>query len=167
MIEAKIERVVASYLLTQEDKIIFAENIKTLENEVFRKSSASVETETASLDPAFYEFLEKLKEDGLFPLTAGEQLSLLKEIEAYLNSLTLVRLTLAFKPRRDFLVKLVSFFNQNGARKVVLDIYSRAEIVAGVVLEYQGNYRDYSIAHDLDNLSTEEGFMAGLLNQAK
>ncbi len=165
MIDPKLEAVVRSEILTQEDSILLSENIKRFANLNFQKTKVEG-LASEGLDQEFFNLVEKLKTEASFPATAGEQSALLRSIEEYLKTLPSVHLTIAFHPSREFLKHLASFFN-NLEKKVLLDVYVNPQIVGGVVFEYLGNYRDYSLSRELDSLGKDSTFLASLLSEQK
>ena len=67
-------------------------------------------------------------------------------LNSYFNKIPTVILTIAFKPSSEFLKTLSFWFEKNLGKKVVCDIVVREEIIAGVLVEYNGKYKDYSKA---------------------
>jgi hypothetical protein len=102
------------------------------------------------------EFKSKLSPDNL--QTPEKQKALLEEALKYLASLPTVKLTLAFEPPSEFVSSLNQELGRLLGRKVVFDIKAKEEIVGGLVIEYDGRYKDYSLASKLvDSLQQELG----------
>ena len=60
-------------------------------------------------------------------------------------AMPVVRLTLAFEPNKDWIVKAVG-------RAVILDIRVDKSILGGAIIENQGKYGDYSLRKIILNL---------------
>lgn len=55
------------------------------------------------------------------------------------------KLTVAFKPSREFLDKITVWFEKNVGEKITVDLTIDPEIVGGAVILFNEHYRDYSI----------------------
>ncbi len=54
-------------------------------------------------------------------------------------------MTLAFEPKQEFLVSISSWFVVHTKKAVLLDILKDMKLGGGMVIEYKGLHRDYSL----------------------
>lgn len=91
---------------------------------------------------AIFHFLEK---NNLEPTGDSAQKEFIEEIIKYLRSVSLVKVTLAFEPDANFVSKLNDQISSILNQKVILDILVDQKIIAGLTVEYQGKFKDYSL----------------------
>jgi len=103
----------------------------------------------------FRGMIEDLEKEGEFPASRREQNTFFSGLKKYLSSLPTVRLILAFTPSSEFLDRLAAYLEKKTARKIILDILVREEIVGGCLVEYEGEYRDYSMLKKLESVLVE------------
>jgi len=102
----------------------------------------------------------RTKEELVFFLgeIAGKKLALeekeLYDLEKELRSLPEIKLEIAFNPSDYFINRLSGWLKREFGRKTILDITVNPKIVAGAIIEYQGNWRDFSAAKKIDQLLT-------------
>lgn len=97
-----------------------------------------------------------LEQNNLEPSGDGEQRAFIEEIIAYLKKIPQVRVTLAFEPDDLFTDKLNEQISALVNRRIILDISVNHHIVGGVVLEYGGKHRDYSVEPKVDRYLKDE-----------
>lgn len=71
------------------------------------------------------------------------------EIEQTIKNLPQLRLKIVFACDFLFLEKLSAWFEENFDQKVIFEIIIDPSLIAGCIIEYQGKYKDYSIASTL------------------
>lgn len=96
-----------------------------------------------------------LEQKGWEPLGDDEQKKFIEEIVSYLRKVPQVMVTLAFEPDELFIAKINDQISALVGQKVILDIKINNKIVGGVLLEYAGKYKDYSISPRVDNFLKE------------
>jgi len=74
------------------------------------------------------------------------------ELEKKLRSLPEIKLEIAFYPSDDFISKISWWLEKELGQKTILDITVNLKIVAGAIIEYKGNWRDFSIAKKINQL---------------
>lgn len=79
-----------------------------------------------------------------------------KELEKYLRSLPEIKLEIAFSPENNFLEKISQWFEKELGQKIILDLTVNPKIVGGAIIEYQGNWRDFSLAKEIDKLISQK-----------
>lgn len=86
----------------------------------------------------------------ILPQTPAEIGNFLQSLIAYLKSIPRVNLFLPFDPSDDFIGDLAVWFERNIGQKVILNIRVQEEIIAGAIIEYNGKYKDYSKASQIE-----------------
>ena len=90
-------------------------------------------------------FLKILRDNGLQNASLREVQEFLKKIQNIVSSLSVVSLILAFEPSDDVLKSLAQWFVFNVQKQVVFDIQVDPHIIAGVKINYNGKFKDYSV----------------------
>jgi len=110
----------------------------------------------------FEELVRKIrtKEELIFFLEEIARKKLLKEevseLEEKLRALPQIKLEIAFSPGEDFLNRLSQWFEKELGQKIILDITCNPKIAGGLIIEYQGKWRDFSLAKRIDQLFINE-----------
>jgi len=79
----------------------------------------------------------------------------LLDIKHKVSSLSTITLFLAFKPRKESLTKFSDYFLHALGRKFIFRIEVKEEILGGVIIVYNGTYRDYSLKSQLKKITEE------------
>ncbi|TSC75984.1 MAG: hypothetical protein G01um101430_154 [Parcubacteria group bacterium Gr01-1014_30] len=102
------------------------------------------------------DFVKKIRtrEDLILVLDEIAQKKLKNEVdlklEKKLKSLPEIKLEIAFSPKDNFLNKISEWLEKESGQKVILNLTINPKIVAGAIIEYQGNWRDFSLAGEID-----------------
>ena len=96
-------------------------------------------------------FLKEIAEKGL-DLEAKEA----SELKKKLHALPEIKLEIAFLPKDNFISGISRWLEKEIGQKVILDITVNPKVVAGAIIEYQGNWRDFSLAKKIDQLFGEK-----------
>ena len=93
---------------------------------------------------------------GLPTLKLGEMVMTEKEeasiLEKELRALPEMKLDIAFFPTDNFLNRISQWLQKEFDQRIILDITVNPKVVAGAIIEYQGNWRDFSLAKKIDQL---------------
>ena len=90
-------------------------------------------------------FLKLLRDNGLQNATLREVQEFLKKIQEIVKNISVVSLTLAFEPSDDTLKTFAQWFVFNVRKQVVFDITVDHHLIAGVKINYNGKFKDYSV----------------------
>lgn len=74
----------------------------------------------------------------------------LKGLSAELTKLKVLKLTLAIEPTEKNISKYFQWVEANIGKGVVLDVDFDKKLIAGTIISYQGEYRDYSLKKIFD-----------------
>ena len=101
------------------------------------------------LDSQISKNLREYIGDGTSQEVVSEKLSDLKNS---LADLAVVKLTLAFEPSESTIDKIITFVRQTLSEKIILEVRFEPKILGGVILEFRGLYRDYTLKSRLDEV---------------
>lgn len=90
--------------------------------------------------------VQKMVNDKVLPVIPGAIEDYFQSVLTYLRQIPKVQLTLAFEPSEAFIKRINSWVVENLGRMVLPNISVKKEIIAGVIIEYNGKYKDYSKA---------------------
>jgi F0F1-type ATP synthase delta subunit len=124
---------IAKDLLFKQPEIFLSEKLKGKVSEGFKREIENLEKKEKYISVAeFSEFFDRLKE------------TLLKT--------PIVKLEIAFEPRESFILEMREWFKKNLGKRVILDIFVNSKIVGGAKIEYQGKWKDYSLAKKIEKI---------------
>jgi len=142
---------------TKEELIFYLEGLSQAQQAAFREGRALLsEKLKGKISKELKNFFEKMEEKGMLSKNPEQQYSFLEKIKKYLLSLPEVKLEIAFSPSNDFLKNISLWFKEELGQKVILDLTVNPKIVGGAIIEYQGNWRDYSLAREIDKLINDK-----------
>ncbi len=87
----------------------------------------------------------EIENGGLEPFGDQKQLEFLRALLAYLKSLPVVTVTLAYEPGSSFVARLNTQISETLGKKVLLDITVDKDILGGARFEYGGRVGDYTL----------------------
>lgn len=97
-------------------------------------------------------FIAICKEEGVLPSNPVAMTGLIDKITQSLHGLTIAKISLAFLPTRNTVDIMSSWFEEQIGARVIIDISVDPSILAGVVIEAGGFYKDYSLRQRLDSI---------------
>jgi len=140
-------------IITKEDLILFLEEINLLEQIVFKNIEVPLsERVKGKIREEFRDELQKLEKESIISGSPNQQFSFFDELKNYLQKIPQVKLEIAFEPSEDFLLRIEKWFKEKNHRKVILDLIINPKIVGGAIIEYQGNWRDFSLVKEIDKI---------------
>jgi len=93
---------------------------------------------------------------------SGLKITSKKDLESYLSALKeeltnykILELTLAFDPTSKTIESITNWIKEYISPSIVANITVDRTIVAGVIIEYQGKHKDYSVAKKLEDNQTK------------
>jgi hypothetical protein len=92
-----------------------------------------------------------LQVDDLGSTNREELIACLDKERQEILKMPRIKLTLAVNSEDSFLNKIYAWFSTNTEKTFLLDISVDASIVGGLLITYNGLYRDYSLKAKLDN----------------
>ncbi len=139
------------------DVYILVEQIEGMKRFLFRDKQGMITQKVGTfLSSSMSEILKQLEQSGLVPQDDEKQMQLLDSIIEFLKNIPVVKLDFAFEPSITFVSEVNSALCKQIGRKVVLDIYVNQFLVAGANFEYEGKYKEYSLALKIDNFIAEK-----------
>lgn len=144
---------------TKEELIFFLEEIAKIRQIIFKDSGALLSKKAErKVSGETKELLERLEKEGVISESRGRQSAFWEELEKELQSLPEIKLEIAFSPDGDSLEKISQWLEKESGRKIILDLAINPKIVGGAIIEYQGNWRDFSLAKDIDKLISQKAY---------
>jgi len=144
---------------TREELIFYLEEI-TKTQQIILKNRNELSTLSkiveGKVDEELKIFFEKLEKEKIIPRNLDQQSLFLEKFKKYLQSLPEIKLEIAFLPSRKFLSRINQWLEEEFGQKVILDLIINPEIVGGAIIEYQGNWRDFSLRKEIDKLISQK-----------
>ena len=142
---------------TKEELIFFLEEIARIRHIIFEDKGLSLSKKIeGKVSYKSKKILEKLEKEGVISGGRKQQSTFLEKLEKELQSLPEVKLEIAFSPDDSSLGRISKWFKKELGAKIILDLTINPKIAGGAIIEYQGNWRDFSLAKEIDKLSMSE-----------
>lgn len=90
-------------------------------------------------------FIKLLRENNITNATGSTTRDFLVKIQTTVSSMPIVSLTLAFEPSDDMLKSLSQWFLFTLNKQVLFDIQTDPKLIAGITINYNGRFKDYSL----------------------
>ena len=128
------------------------------------KLSESIYETTFNLEKELLDQFGIQKKDKFITLLRDSQINAEKPADlkgfvdklcAYISTLPVLSLTVAFEPKEQSLKRLADWFTLNIKKQILFDISVDSTIIAGTTLTYNGKFLDYSIKPKIDELMTQ------------
>ncbi len=118
--------------------------------ELYHNKTGTITQKVSSLGPSLTAIFNYLEQNKLEPEGDEAQKKYVEDIITYLKDLPIVKVTLAFEPEDQFINGLNQAISQQVGKKIILDLSVNHHIVAGMQMEYQGKFADYSYESQTD-----------------
>jgi len=146
----------AEKIRTKEELIFFLEEIARVRQIIFRDKEVSLSKKIeGKVNGELKKFLESLEKEGIISGSRERQSAFLEKLGKELQSLPEIRLEIAFPPDDDFLNKISQWLEKKLDQKIILDLTINPKVVGGAIIEYQGNWREFSLAKEIDQLISQ------------
>ncbi len=153
----KVLKDFAKKIKTKEELTFYLEEIAQAQQIVFKNKRGPLSKKVeGKVNGKLKNFLEKLEEEEVISKSPGQQSSFLEKLKKYLQSLPEIKLEIAFLPSNEFLTRVNQWFEEELSQKIILDLITNSQIVGGAVIEYQGNWRNFSLVKELDKLISQK-----------
>lgn len=134
------------------DVYILTQQLEGMKRFLFRGKEGTITQKVeSSISGQLTDLFKQFESLGLVPKGDEGQKFFLDSIIEFLHSLTIVKITLAFEPSITFISELNEQISKELGQKVVLDVIVNQFIVAGADFEYEGKYKDFSLALRIDD----------------
>ncbi len=140
----------ANSVFTTGDMYRLFDQLEELKRFLFKDKAGTISQKAGfympkNLAPTFLE-IESL---GLEPAEDLTQQRFLDSVIAYLRSLPLVKMTLAFEPTDSFVKKINGEVSDLIHQKALLDITVDQHVMGGAIVEYRGRRKEYVLSQAL------------------
>lgn len=150
-------------------KILYrlVDKLSDIVKELYHNKEGKITEKVANIGPSLTAVFNYLEQKGLEPAGDAAQKAYIEEIVTYLRSLPQVKITLAFEPDDSFSTRINDVISSLAGQKVILDFTVNHHIVAGIIIEYNGRFADYSYESRTDNYLKEKLASFLLANQVQ
>lgn len=128
-------------LYTKEDVDIFDSEIDELLEGLYESGSESFDSVLA--EKVRVRIAEQLKD--LIQRSEVPKEEFLKDLKKDIEKIKVLKITVAFEPTYAATKRISQWVKQNISNNTVIQTIYDKEIIGGVVVEYEGNYHDYSL----------------------
>jgi hypothetical protein len=97
-------------------------------------------------------FLRLLRNHKINPQSASGLKEFINKILEKISAIPVLSLTIAFEPNQETLNKLSEWFILNASKEVVFEIKVNPKIVGGATINFNGQFKDYSIKETFDHV---------------
>lgn len=140
-------------IFTKEDCISILEDLNLLQQAVFKLQAPLSKKAERITNKNLYSFFLDLENGGNILSDQKSQFDFLEKIKDYLKNLPVIKIEVAFLISQKAIEKISQWLKKEVGKKIILDIYFNPAIVGGAILEYEGKYRDFSLAKEIDKIS--------------
>jgi len=147
---------------TKEELIFFLEETARVQQIIFKDKGLSLSKKAeGKVGGEFKKLIERLEKEGIISGNLEQQSAFWKKLEKELKSLPEIKLEIAFSPDDNSLERISQWLEKELGQKIILDLTINPKIVAGAIIEYRGNWRDFSLAKEIDKLTPPPKFGGG------
>lgn len=141
------------HIRTREELISLLEEIIKIKSLIFQNEYIPLsEKINGKINNNLKKLIEQFEREGIIPIIQEQQLIFFEKIENKLESLPEIKLEISFWPNEDFLEKISQWLNKELKQKTIIDLAINPKIVGGAVVEYQGKWRDFSLAKKIEEM---------------
>lgn len=152
----KVLKDFAKKIKTKEELTFYLEEIAQVQQVVFKNKRVPLSKKVeGKVSGELKNFLEGLEKEEVISKNPEQQSSFLEKLKKYLQSFPEIKLEIAFLPSDEFLTRINQWLEEKLGQKVILNLITNPQIVGGAVIEYQGNWRNFSLVKELDKLISQ------------
>lgn len=135
------------YIKTTRDVELLVEELDLVEDQMYKVT-----------DKDLYDLLGKKLRSWVADIIVngivdrGSETEFIKELRDEVKKLPELRLTLAIDPSRDIIIDISDWARKNIDPLIILDISVDNSLVAGLTVDYKGEYGDYSIGEAINSI---------------
>lgn len=138
-------------IITYEDLVFLIDELRKIKSYLYKTEGRFLSDKiSGKVSEKIAKIISNYEKNKILPLSTSQIDDFFESLINYLKKIPKISFTLAFSPRRDFLKYLKVWCQQNVTGRIVLNILIRREVIAGVIVEYNGKYMDFSKAHEVD-----------------
>jgi|GEM_PF-1227657 len=148
-------------LKNKEQLIILLDEIETALQFIYKEGGGQLISARLEghVSEGFLANLEWAEKNGYVTSELEAQKDFFNQLKKFAQGLPLCKLVLAFSPKPDFLSKISDWVNKEAGKRIILDIYTDENILAGAIIEFEGNYRDLSFGGQLSEVISKRSLI--------
>ena len=142
-------RLLVDSIFTVDQLISVKDDIRTISGILYKIRPGSFSNQIKTkVGPNLNFYISSLEAEGRLPAPSSLG-NFLADLARFLDNIDKITLTLAFAPSLDFQKEVVLWLEKNLGKKIIADFAVDEAIIAGLVIEYMGKYKDYSKASEI------------------
>jgi len=146
----EVTKTILSDVYTAGQLIERLEEVEEASRWVYKGGQSPLSEKILNVSDPFIKIIRQLEEENKLPTARKDLSGKLKKVTKEIDSIDPVKMTLAFTPSTELLKKIEEQFLADKNEKAILDITVNSQIIGGCILEYGGEYRDYSLVKQLE-----------------
>lgn len=146
----EVTKTILSDVYTGDQLIGRLEEVEEASRWVYKGGQSPLSEKILNVSDPFINILRQLEANNKLPTARKDLSSKLKKVAKEIDSIDPVKMTLAFAPSSELLKKIEEKFLADKSGKAILDITVDPQIIGGCIIEYGGEYRDYSLVKQLE-----------------
>jgi F0F1-type ATP synthase delta subunit len=125
---------------TRDDWVRLLREVELVEENLFKTDGSTLE-----------EILQKEVRKGLADLLTGQNMSIyniknqLREIKVLLKGMKFMKIYTSVDPTLEMVKSMRAWVEKNVGAGIIFDIKVNPDLIGGIVLSWEGKYRDYSL----------------------
>ncbi len=144
-------------LRTKSERDEARDGITKLEAALFKSDSKEIgKVLNAWFLPETGDAMRAMIEQAEMKKDPGALKAVLKDLREILETLPLLRLSMAFKPREEMIQRLASWTQDNLGSGIILDIGYDGSLVGGVRIIFGGRYKEMTLAQMITDVLAKE-----------
>lgn len=144
-------------IYTKEDLLFYLEEIDSAIDLILKEPKKSgFEKLKEKIATPLFNLLAEVKEKEKQYREPKDQVFFLELLKKFLISLPKVKIEMAIEPERETLIKISDWFERELGKKFILDVKINPKILGGLIIEYNGKWRDFSLAKKLKTIQPQD-----------
>lgn len=140
-------------LYTNDDASLLIDELQAVEKELYKTNVVFEKSLASHISSRFFPCLQELfRTIETADSTVEPYQSLLSSLISEIQALPIVHITFAFDPTPLFISEISQFVRENIAERGLLEITIDKAIIGGFLMDYEGQYWDYSVRTSFDKL---------------
>jgi F0F1-type ATP synthase delta subunit len=150
-------KTLSDQIITNEELGFVLEEIGRIQKNIFSKNSQPLsEQAEESENKTLRNCLQEWEERKLIPENTDERSAFLERLKTHLQTIPQIRIQVARALSNNFLKNISLRLSQEPGEKIILNIILNPKIVGGAIIEYKGEYRNFSLEKKINEIISEK-----------
>lgn len=142
-----MSKLILSKIKTKEDADTLMEEIDVLSSSMYEQKDDFETALNSKIRHWVAELIRQELQKGNGEKEDKEEV--LKKIKSELEKIKIIKLSLAYEPSMESLELLSGWVKSNLSNSTVIEIHYRKDLIAGAIVEFEGEYRDFTVSKRL------------------